>query len=162
MTDAAAGPSGAVTRSSVVRVGAATAVSALCGYAVLYLAARDLEPAGFSVFSVFWGAFGLASGAAFGLLQESTREVRSARGEPGRSRPMRIGAGVGVGAAALIALTSPLWSAHVFVEDRALSIALLSLGLAGFCVHTTLLGMLAGRNQWSGYGALMVTDALLA
>ena len=161
MTDAAASPSGAVTRSSVVRVGAATAVSALCGYAVLYLAARDLEPAGFSVFSVFWGAFGLASGAAFGLLQESTREVRSARGEPGRSRPMRIGAGVGMGAAALIALTSPLWSAHVFVEDRALSIALLSLGLAGFCVHTTLLGMLAGRNQWSGYGALMVTDAVL-
>ena len=85
MTDAAASPSGAVTRSSVVRVGAATAVSALCGYAVLYLAARDLEPAGFSVFSVFWGAFGLASGAAFGLLQESTREVRSARGEPGRA-----------------------------------------------------------------------------
>ncbi|MCV7072524.1 hypothetical protein H7H73_21310, partial [Mycobacterium rufum] len=77
MTDATAGP-GAVTRSSVVRVGAATAVSALCGYAVLYLAARDLEPAGFSVFGVFWGAFGLASGAAFGLLQETTREVRQA------------------------------------------------------------------------------------
>ncbi|GFH05492.1 hypothetical protein MHIP_59750 [Mycolicibacterium hippocampi] len=73
MTDAAAAPSGAVTRSSVVRVGAATALTALCGYAVLYLAARDLEPAGFSVFGVFWGAFGLVSGAAFGLLQETTR-----------------------------------------------------------------------------------------
>ena len=76
MTDATAGPSGAVTRSSVVRVGMATALTALCGYAVLYLAARDLEPAGFSVFGVFWGAFGLVSGAAFGLLQETTREVR--------------------------------------------------------------------------------------
>ena len=63
MTDAIAGPSAAVTRGSVIRVGAATALSALCGYAVLYLAARDLEPAGFSVFGVFWGAFGLASGA---------------------------------------------------------------------------------------------------
>ena len=40
----------------------ATVVSALCGYAVLYLAARDLEPAGFSVFAVFWGAFGLLAG----------------------------------------------------------------------------------------------------
>ncbi|PRC48951.1 hypothetical protein C6A85_77220, partial [Mycobacterium sp. ITM-2017-0098] len=77
MTDATAGPSGAVTRASVVRVGVATAITALCGYAVLYLAARGLEPAGFSVFGVFWGAFGLASGAAFGLLQETTREVRS-------------------------------------------------------------------------------------
>ena len=65
----------------------ATALTALCGYAVLYLAARDLEPAGFSVFGVFWGAFGLVSGAAFGLLQETTREVRSAPATPEVSRP---------------------------------------------------------------------------
>ena len=67
---------GPITRGSVARVGIATVVTALCGYAVLYLAARDLEPAGFSVFGVFWGAFGLVTGAANGLLQEATREVR--------------------------------------------------------------------------------------
>ena len=39
--------------------------------------------------------------------------------------------------------------------------ALLSVGLAGFCLHATLLGMLAGTNQWTQYGALMVTDALI-
>ena len=78
MTDAGA-PIGAISRASVARVGTATVLTALCGYAVLYLAARDLEPAGFSVFGVFWGAFGLVTGAAFGLLQEATREVRSAR-----------------------------------------------------------------------------------
>jgi len=171
VTDATAGPSGAVTRGSVVRVGAATALSALCGYAVLYLAARDLEPAGFSVFGVFWGAFGLASGAAFGLLQETTREIRSlhsavhegtgADPDAERTHPLRIATGVGLAAAALIALTSPLWSAHVFVEDRLLSVALLSVGLAGFCLHTTLLGALAGVDRWSEYGALMVTDAVL-
>lgn len=163
MTDATVGP-GAVTRSSVMRVGAATAVSALCGYAVLYLAARDLEPAGFSVFGVFWGAFGLASGAAFGLLQETTREVRQAATiEPGgqRTSPVRIGVGVGLAAAAAIAVTSPLWAGHVFADARLLSVALLAAGLAGFCVHTTLLGLLAGGNNWSEYGALMVADALL-
>ena len=163
MTDATVGP-GAVTRSSVVRVGAATAVSALCGYAVLYLAARDLEPAGFSVFGVFWGAFGLASGAAFGLLQETTREVRQAATiEPGgqRTSPVRIGVGVGLAAAAAIAVTSPLWAGHVFADARLLSVALLAAGLAGFCVHTTLLGLLAGGTNWSEYGALMVADALL-
>ena len=163
MTDATVGP-GAVTRSSVVRVGAATAVSALCGYAVLYLAARDLEPAGFSVFGGFWGAFGLASGAAFGLLQETTREVRQAATiEPGgqRTSPVRIGVGVGLAAAAAIAVTSPLWAGHVFADARLLSVALLAAGLAGFCVHTTLLGLLAGGNNWSEYGALMVADALL-
>ncbi|WP_084294154.1 hypothetical protein [Mycolicibacterium flavescens] len=170
MTDAgaplgAAGPStaGPVTRGSVVRVGSATAVSALCGYAVLYLAARDLEPAGFSVFAVFWGAFGLVTGAAFGLLQESTREVRSmtyvdiAVGP--RTHPLRVAALVGVAAAAVIAVSAPLWSGRVFVESRWLSVTLLAVGLAAFCLHAALLGVLAGLDRWSAYGALMVTDA---
>ncbi|MGQ9347584.1 hypothetical protein [Mycolicibacterium gilvum] len=163
MTDATAGPSGAVSRASVVRVGVATALSALCGYAVLYLAARDLEPAGFSVFGVFWGAFGLVSGAAFGLLQETTREVRhpSAGTAHRHTRPLAVAAAVGVAAAAAIGVSAPLWSAHVFVDARMLSVALLCAGLAGFCVHTTLLGALAGMGRWSDYGALMVTDAAL-
>lgn len=164
MTDAGSA-TGPITRASVTRVGTATVLSALCGYAVLYLAARDLEPAGFSVFAVFWGAFGLATGAAFGLLQEATREVRSARytevvAGP-RTHPMRVAATVGVVAAAVIAASSPLWSAHVFVQSRWLSVGLLSVGLAGFCLHATLLGMLAGVNKWSEYGALMVTDAVM-
>jgi O-antigen/teichoic acid export membrane protein len=163
VTDATAGP-GAVTRSSVVRVGAATAVSALCGYAVLYLAARDLAPAGFSVFGVFWGAFGLASGAAFGLLQETTREVRQRVHTPAagpQTRPVRVGIGVGCAAAGVIAVTAPLWAGHVFADEQLLSVVLLAAGLAGFCVHTTLLGLLAGLDRWSEYGALMVTDAIL-
>lgn len=177
MTDASAVPDqGPVTRGSVIRVGAATVVSALCGYAVLYLAARDLEPAGFSVFAVFWGAFGLLAGAANGLLQESTREVRQARqagagGATGkkpvsdasgpRTNPMRVAAAVGVAAAAVLALTAPLWSGHVFTEARLLSVVLLGVGLAGFCVHATLLGVLAGADRWSAYGALIVGDAVM-
>ncbi|HEV7850822.1 MAG TPA: hypothetical protein VGP27_05595, partial [Mycobacterium sp.] len=162
MTDAAT-PTGPITRGSVARVGAATVVTALCGYAVLYLAARDLEPAGFSIFSVFWGAFGLVTGAANGLLQEATREVRSVRDAEvvsgPRTHPMRVAATVGVVAAVVIAASSPLWSGHVFVESQWLSVALLSVGLAGFCLHATLLGMLAGVGRWTQYGALMVTDA---
>jgi O-antigen/teichoic acid export membrane protein len=40
-------------------------------------------------------------------------------------------------------------------------VGLLSVGLAGFCLHATLLGMLAGTNRWTQYGALMVTDAVI-
>lgn len=68
---------------------------------------------------------------------------------------------VGVAAAALIAVSSPLWSAHVFADERWLSVALLAGGLAGFSLHATLLGMLAGLNRWTAYGSLMVTDAVL-
>ena len=97
VTDAAT-PTGPITRGSVARVGTATVLTALCGYAVLYLAARDLEPAGFSVFGVFWGAFGLVTGAANGLLQEATREVRSTRlrrGGVGPAHPSDAGGGDG-------------------------------------------------------------------
>lgn len=156
---------GPVARGSMARVGTATAVTALCGYGVIYLAARDLAPSGFSVFGVFWGAFGLVSGAAFGLLQETTREVRAMPyldvAPVKRTHPLRVAMLIGVAAAVVIAGTAPLWSGRVFVEARWLSVGLLSAGLAGFCVHTTLLGMLAGINQWTQYGALMVTDAVI-
>ncbi|MEO8815902.1 MAG: hypothetical protein ABI307_13985 [Mycobacterium sp.] len=171
MTDigGTAAPTGPVGRGSVARVGAATVVTAICGYAVLYLAARDLNPAGFSIFGVFWGAFGLVTGAANGLLQETTREVRFAQhtrpgvgAPPGRhTRPLWVAGLAGVVAAALVAGSSPLWSAQVFVEARWLSVGLLSVGLASFAVHATLLGMLAGANRWTQYGALMVTDAVI-
>jgi O-antigen/teichoic acid export membrane protein len=159
---------GPVARGSVARVGIATAIAAVCGYGVMYLAARRLEPAGFSVFGVFWGAFGLVTGAANGLLQEATREVRSASHRPAlgstpgpRTRPVMVAAGVGLAAAAVLAGTSPLWAPQVFAQERPLSVALLSAGLAGFCMHATLLGMLAGTGRWSHYGSLMVTDAAI-
>jgi O-antigen/teichoic acid export membrane protein len=162
---ASAGPIG---RASMARVGTATALTALCGYAVVYLAARDLAPAGFSVFAVFWGAFGLVTGAANGLLQETTREVRADGYESRvevlparRTHPLRVAGMVGIGAALLIAGSSPLWSGRVFAEAHWLSVGLLSVGLAGFCLHATLLGMLAGTNHWTQYGALMVTDAVI-
>lgn len=149
-----------------MRVGVATAVSALCGYAVLYLAARTLDPAGFSLFGVFWGAFGLVTGAANGLLQESTREVRFSAHIPANAgaphtRPMWIAAAVGFTAAVVIAASAPWWAPRIFATSATLSVALLAGGLAGFCLHATLLGMLAGVGRWTDYGSLMVTDAAI-
>ncbi len=166
MGDPTGPSSGPIGRGSMARVGTATAVTALCGYAVIYLAARDLAPSGFSVFGVFWGAFGLVTGAANGLLQETTREVRSmgyldVLPDGHRSYPLRVAGLVGLGSLSVIAVSAPLWSGRVFVEARWLSVALLSVGLAGFCLHATLLGMLAGTNRWTHYGALMVTDAVI-
>lgn len=167
MTDAGAATGlgstgGPAAPAGIARVGLATALSALCGYAVLYLAARSLGPAGFSVFAVFWGAFGLVTGAANGLLQEATREVRLAvTTEIPRTpvRPMWVAAGAGVAAGVLLASGSPLWAGRVFSGPVGLSVLLLGAGIAGFALHATLLGMLAGTGRWTQYGSLMVTDA---
>ncbi len=155
---------GPVARGSVARVGTATALTAVLVYVIIYLAARDLSPERFSVFGVFWGTLGIFNGAANGLLQETTREVRSAQyTEPAagaRTHPLRAAAMIGLIAAIMIAGSSPLWSRQMFVESRWLSVGLLSVGLAGFCVQAALLGALAGTDRWSQYGLLMVTDAV--
>ncbi|MBX9718122.1 MAG: hypothetical protein K2X36_04685 [Microbacteriaceae bacterium] len=165
MTDVggAAASTGPVARGSVARVGTSTVLTVTCIYTVFGLAARELSPDRFAVFGVFWGALGVVTGAAYGLLQETTREVRLARdievvAEP-RTHPLRAAAMIGVVTAAVIAGSSPLWSRHVFGEASWLSVGLLSVGVAGFCVQATLMGALAGFNRWTHYGALMVTDA---
>ncbi|KAA1239865.1 hypothetical protein F0Q45_26685, partial [Mycobacterium simiae] len=99
--DTAGASGGAIARGSVARVGTATAVAALCGYSVIYLAARHLTPSEFSVFGVFWGSFGLVTGAANGLLQETTREVRSMQHmdvvpDGARTHPLRVAGLVGL------------------------------------------------------------------
>ena len=167
-TGATGASQGPIARGSVARVGIATALTAVCGYAVMYLAARDLAPSGFAVLGVFWGATGMVAGAANGLLQETTREVRAARYPDvlpapagSHTHPLRVAALVGVVAAVVIAGSSPLWGRCVFVEAPWLSVALLCVGLVGFGLHCTLLGMLAGTDQWTRYGALMVADAAI-
>ena len=67
---------------------------------------------------------------------------------------------VGVLAAVAVAASAPLWSGHVFTDAQWLSVGLLSAGIAGFCMHATLLGVLAGANGWSQYGALIMGDAI--
>lgn len=141
MTDvgATAAPTGPIARGSVARVGAATALAVACVYTVIYLAARDLPPACFSIFAVFWGALGIATGATHGLLQETTREVRWVRSTQivagHRTHPLRVAGMIGTVAAVVIAGSSPLWSRQLFVEGRWLSVGLLSVGVAGFCAQ---------------------------
>lgn len=144
-------------------MGIATAITAFCGYSVVYLAARDLAPTAFSVFGVFWGTFGLITSASNGLMQETIRETYARRNikmsRTLRIHPVYIAGMVGVIAACVIAGSSPLWSAQIFSENRWLCVGLLSVGFAGFCVHSALMGTFASSNQWTHYGVLMVGDA---
>ncbi|PBA31090.1 hypothetical protein CKJ65_15150 [Mycobacterium intracellulare] len=161
----AAAPSGPVAPGSVARVGTSTVLTVSCVYAAFCLAARDLPPDRFAVFGVFWGALGLVTGAAYGLLQETTREVRLARDTETfsgpRTHPLRAAGIIGVATAAVVAGSSQLWSRQLFGEASWLPVGLLSVGLAGFCLQATLMGALAGSDRWTHYGAVMVTDGAI-
>ncbi|MGL4305198.1 MAG: lipopolysaccharide biosynthesis protein [Mycobacteriaceae bacterium] len=147
---------------AVKKIAVATVFSALSGYLVLFLAAKNLGPAGYVVFSVFWAAFGFATGAATGLLQEATRAVRAgqtSRATSAAAFPVQIGLGVGVVSCMLVAASSPLWTQRIFSVNPWLSVALLSMGLCGFCTHTSIMGSLAGVDRWKQYSTLMAVDA---
>ncbi|QMU22280.1 polysaccharide biosynthesis protein [Gordonia rubripertincta] len=146
---------------SLGRVTIATLIAAASGYLVLLLAARHLGAIGYGVFAVFWAAYGLVTGAQNGQLQETTRAVRAAADGGVRSRPLLVNLGIGVGLAALVAATSPLWSSEVFTDHRRLSVALLSVGVASFAVYAHLCGALSGMLSWSSFAVLLSVDALI-
>lgn len=144
------------------RVTVATVVAAVSGYLVLLLAARHLGAGGYAVFAVFWAAYGLVTGAQNGQLQETTRAVRAAsESDVAQGRPLRVNIGIGVGLAALVAATAPLWSSRVFDEQRGLSVMLLALGVASFAVYAHLCGALSGAVRWTPFAVLLSVDALI-
>lgn len=70
----------------------ATLFAAASGYLVMLIAGRALGPADYPMFATYWGAFFALGGVANGLMQETTRAVRSARNIADRA-----GAGAGAG-----------------------------------------------------------------
>ncbi|MGV9480713.1 lipopolysaccharide biosynthesis protein [Gordonia aichiensis] len=166
-------------RGAVGRVTIATVIAAASGYLVLLLAARQLGATGYSVFAVFWAAYGLVTGAQNGQLQETTRTIRAASEMPtkaqsemptkarseipegARGRPLLVNMGIGTGLAAVVAASSPLWAGHVFDEYRTLSVVLLAVGVASFAVYAHLCGALSGSLSWSPFARLLSIDALI-
>src|SRR5699024_1780828 len=68
----------------------ATLFAAAAGYVVMLVAGRALGPADYPLFATYWGAFFALGGVANGLMQETTRAVRSARrGRAARADPAR-------------------------------------------------------------------------
>ncbi|MEE4024400.1 polysaccharide biosynthesis protein [Gordonia sp. PKS22-38] len=147
---------------AIGRVTVATVIAAVSGYLVLLLAARHLGAAGYAVFAVFWAAYGMVTGAQNGQLQETTRAVRAGIDDRvSTARPWVVNATIGVTLGVLVAATSPLWSGLVFDEQRWLSVALLSVGVASFGVYAHLAGALSGAVAWGVFATLLSVDAMI-
>jgi O-antigen/teichoic acid export membrane protein len=154
-----------ITPQGAAVVGVSSVVSALSGYLILVIAARTLEPARNANFLVFWallfGIFGVVSG----LQQETTRTVRSAdlTARPAW-RPvhvLRVSLLVGIGAAALVGVTSPVWSAHTLGSQSWPLIVALCLAIPASAGNSAVVGALNGQQSWYTSSALISSEAVV-
>ena len=155
---------GAITRRGAAGVGLASVVSAVSGYVILVIAARSLGPEQNADFLVFWALmFGLF-GVVGGLQQEATRSVRSGvMGTAPSEQPVRVlpvSLLVGIGAAAVVAVTSVVWASPVLGQGAGPVVIALCLAVPAFAGDSAVVGALAGQGSWRVYSAVVSSEAI--
>lgn len=138
----------------------ATIFAALSGFLVLIVAGWALGESGYAQFQAYWGLFFALTGLLDGITHETTRGAAAVReGAAVRgARPWRVGLGLSVLVAALVALTSPLWMGLLVDEPRSAA-ALMAIGLFSYTFQAVLSGVLSGAGLWGRYSTLVALDS---
>ena len=156
-----------ITARGATGVGLASIVAAASSYGVLVLAARSLDRAVNADFLAFWGLLFFLFGALGGLQSEVTRAVHVARstytaGPGARSAKVLARAlVVGIGIAALLALSARLWGSAVLGDDWTASVALVAVAVVAFAGQSALAGSLAGSGEWTMFSRLVAAEAVV-
>ena len=159
------GPSGGMRALTL-----ATLFAAASGYLVMLIAGRALGPADFPLFATYWGAFFALGGVANGLMQETTRAVRSAREGAGtdsarasgpRVRLLLAGLLLGLALAAVVVASAPAWPALGMPTFSGVGVVVMAVGILGFSLQAATAGALSGTERWGGYAVLLTVDAAL-
>lgn len=113
-------------------------------------------------FLVFWSLVFAGFGIVGGVRNETTRAVGSAR-RHGASGPRAMTAALIMGGAtALLALlTAPLWAERLVPSTTPVIVPVIALAILSYACHVTMTGALSGREAWSHFSALMMTESLL-
>jgi len=155
----------------------ATLFAAASGYLVMLIAGRALGPADYPLFATYWGAFFALGGVANGLMQETTRAVRSAAHPPlgpdtmqpdtvppvrgPRVRLLPAGLALGLVLAAAVAASAPAWPSLGLPTFSGLGVAIMAVGILGFALQAATAGALSGTERWGTYAVLLTVDAAL-
>ncbi len=146
-------------------VAVSSVVAAASGYVVFIIAARVLSQPDNADFLAFWGVLFGIFGVLSGLMNESTRAVKSrVLPQPAGSRSGAhvVGTSLLIGSvlALLVAVSSPWWS-RTLIPDAPpwlwLGLALATLLYSG---HAAMAGASAGLERWHTYSALSMAEAL--
>lgn len=142
---------------------AATVVAGIAGYVVTWLVYRQVGPAEYALFAVFWAALYLVVGGLSGIQQEITRATHpiafGTRQRASRSRNFGVFAAM-VTAVAIIA-TAPLWASAVFQPAGWALVWPLAVGAGAYVLVATLGGSLYGISQWPSLAIMIAFDGVI-
>ncbi|WP_136519422.1 hypothetical protein [Cellulomonas telluris] len=154
-----------IGRADATGVAIASAIAAGSSTLIVAGAPRVLgDTAETTVFLTFWSALFVCFGLLSGISLETTRAVTATttHGAAGARRTASVGtvgACVGVLVGALVAAAAPLWGPAVFPRAALPFALLVALGVAGYAVHSVLVGALAGTQRWAVYSRLIAADS---
>ena len=152
--------SAAIFFSSVIAAAATFAISVIAAYFLSQSEFRQFQ-------SAFWPlVFGIY-GITGAIQQETTRAVGASllqnpesRTHTNRLSYSAVAALLGLGIAAIVVMTSPLWSS-AFPTYPQMSVVLIAFGVVMYAVYAAVSGASAGRDSWYFYAALGSGEALI-
>ena len=145
-------------------VGVSSAVAAVAGVAIMFVASHTLTPADNAEFLSFWAGLFFICGLLGGVQTEATRAVSELSRDAVRRSGARVTSAamiVGGAAAALLLVLSPLLGTVVFRKDGWIAVACLTVTALVFPLHSALSGVLQGLRQWDRFGQLVSLEATL-
>lgn len=173
MTEPAAQPRPAASGSDGLRpILVATAIAGVLGYLMQAAVPRAVtDPNQVLDFLKFWSGLYLLVAALSGLQQEVTRATSPAA--PGSESDSRSGSrsrtafggglpllalASGLGSAALVVATAPLWASRIFPDRTPDLVAALAVGLAAYAGVAVLSGVFYGLRLWNAVAGMTVLD----
>lgn len=142
-------------------VGVVSACCATIGWLTLVVVARIDDPTSYASFAVLWAMYYFSAGALSGLQQEVTRSaVTRDRRDSAHGMSVRLlGFYIGLGFAAVVAASYPLWGP--VVGATWLILLPMTCGAISLALFITALGVLSAQGRWGVVAGVLASDALL-
>jgi O-antigen/teichoic acid export membrane protein len=142
---------------------AATVVAGAAGYLVTFLVYREVGPAAYALFAVFWAALYLVVGGLSGIQQEVARATHQLRIgpalHPGRARNFAVAATAIV--FVVVVATAPLWASAIFRHAGWSLVWPLAVATGSYVVVATIGGSVNGLGQWGALSLMIAVDGVL-
>ena len=150
---------------SIAWVLAATLVAGVSGYLVMYVVARAVGAADYSVFGVFWSGLFLVVGVLFGIQQEATRataqSIHKQNDKESRSSLLLFAVFVAFVVVAIVFGTGLWWGPVTLGAGNASLIVQIAIGSGANAIVATMCGVLAGAQLWRHLGMIIALDGII-